>query len=61
MRVSNGFVVAPNAVSIAVYDLAGRLLAAANASSLKLPEAAGVVLIKATDAAGAVSTLKTAI
>ena len=61
VRVSNGFVVAPNAVSIAVYDLAGRLLAAANASSLKLPEAAGVVLIKATDAAGAVSTLKTAI
>ncbi len=59
VSVSNGRVIAPAAVSIAAYDLTGRLIAAVNGSEMQLPAAAGVVLVKATKASGAVETLKT--
>lgn len=61
VSVSNGRVIAPEAVAIAVYDLTGRVVAAANASELQLPASAGVVLVKATMANGSVETLKSII
>lgn len=59
--VSNGRVVAPEAVSIAVYDLTGRVVAEVKATELQLPAAPGVVLVKAVKANGSVDTLKTVI
>lgn len=61
ISVSNGKVIAPEAVSIAVYDLTGRVLAEANATELQLPAASGVVLVKAVKSTGAVDILKTTI
>ncbi len=59
ISVSNGKVIAPEAVSIAVYDVTGRQIAAVAASEMQLPAASGVVVVKATKASGAVETLKT--
>lgn len=59
VNVSNGVVTVSGtpAASIEVYDVAGRKLAATSAQTLKL-DVKGIVMVKATDAAGNVKTVK---
>ncbi|MDE6514337.1 MAG: glycoside hydrolase family 95 protein [Muribaculaceae bacterium] len=59
VRVSNGKVIAPGAISIVAYDIQGREIASANGPMLLLPAAfQGVLLIKAVAAGGTVTSTK---